>query len=131
VLFGLAVLGFGIGVGLEWTGLGWGLLPVAAVLIGFGFTLAVARTRGAGADPADTSNCAADPRDLQDPPPGSVPDVVQGVRVARQERVEVRGGLTGEPGDGVRHVGDVAVRDRHVRADPGLDLPVGGTVDRA
>jgi hypothetical protein len=22
-LFGLAVLGFGIGVGLEWTGLGW------------------------------------------------------------------------------------------------------------
>ena len=46
VLFGLAVFGFGIGAGLGWTGLGWGLLPVAAVLIGFAFTLAVSRTRG-------------------------------------------------------------------------------------
>lgn len=46
VLCGLAALGFGIGVGLEWTGLGWALLPVAAVLIGFAFTLAMARTRG-------------------------------------------------------------------------------------
>ena len=46
LLFGLAVLGFGIGVGLEWTGLGWGLVPVAAVLMGFAFTLAMARSRG-------------------------------------------------------------------------------------
>ena len=41
VLFGLAVLG--VGVGLEWTGAGWGLLPVAAVLIGFAFTVAMVR----------------------------------------------------------------------------------------
>ena len=46
VLVGLATLGFGIGRGLAWTGLGWALLPVAAVLIGFAFTLAMARTRG-------------------------------------------------------------------------------------
>jgi hypothetical protein len=45
-LFGLAVLAFGIGAGLEWTGLGWGLLPVAAVLLGFAFALAVTRIRG-------------------------------------------------------------------------------------
>jgi hypothetical protein len=46
VLFGLTVLGFGIGVRLEWTGLGWVMLPVAAVLIGFAVTLALARMRG-------------------------------------------------------------------------------------
>ena len=45
-LFGLAVLAFGIGVGLEWSGLGWGLLPVATVLIAFAFALAISRTRG-------------------------------------------------------------------------------------
>ena len=46
VLLGLAALGFAIGLGLAWSGLGWGLLPVAAVLIGFGFTLAMTRARG-------------------------------------------------------------------------------------
>lgn len=49
VLFGLALLGFGVGLGLAWSGLGWGLLPVAAVLIGFAFTLALTRTRGPAA----------------------------------------------------------------------------------
>jgi hypothetical protein len=60
VFFGLAVLGFGIGVGLEWTGLGWGLVPVAAVLIGFAVTLAMARTRGpAPTRPTVTMDSAA------------------------------------------------------------------------
>jgi hypothetical protein len=45
-LFGLAVLAFGVGAGLEWSGLGWGLLPVATVLIAFAFALAVARLHG-------------------------------------------------------------------------------------
>ena len=59
VLFGLAVLGFGIGIGLEWTGVGWVLLPVAAVLIAFGFTLALARSRGPAATrPAVTVDAA-------------------------------------------------------------------------
>jgi hypothetical protein len=46
MLFGLALLAFGVGAGLEWTGLGWWLVPVATVLIGFAFALALARGRG-------------------------------------------------------------------------------------
>jgi hypothetical protein len=58
-LFGLAVLAFGVGAGLEWTGLGWGLVPVATVLIAFAFTLALARGRGpALARPAVTMDAA-------------------------------------------------------------------------
>jgi hypothetical protein len=45
-LFGLAVLALGVGAGLEWSGLGWGLLPVATVIIAFAFALAVSRLRG-------------------------------------------------------------------------------------
>jgi hypothetical protein len=58
-LFGLAVLAFGVGAGLEWTGLGWGLVPVATVLIAFAFALAVARGRGpALSRPAVTMDAA-------------------------------------------------------------------------
>jgi hypothetical protein len=44
-LFGLAVLAFGVGAGLEWSGLGWSLVPVATVLIAFAFALALSRGR--------------------------------------------------------------------------------------
>jgi hypothetical protein len=58
-VFGLAVFAFGVGAGLEWTGLGWALLPLATVLIAFAFALAMARTRGpAPSRPAVTMDSA-------------------------------------------------------------------------